>query len=164
VRSVRHILFFPRGLFGSPTKYFQSVEMLSAKACLRVVRAHFELGTAICSGVMVLAAVVFCFLPSSSEADSPGLAVMGFVMLIFAGWLLGQFFFYSMAGVVWLALRRSRCEARDVWGVARTAVAQTTVVNRVYFLVPLYVLLQVVMLGYAIRGARVLGGCVRDGG
>jgi len=164
VRSVRHILFFPRGLFGSPRRYFQSVEMLSAKECQRVVRAHFELGTAIYSVVAVVVAVLLFFFPPPPEADSPGVLFMGFFGMIFAGFLLSLFFFYSMSAAVWLVLRRSRCEARDVWGVARTAVAQTAVVNRLYLLVPLYVVLQVVMLGYAIRGARVLGGCARDGG
>jgi len=164
VRSVRHILFFPRGLFARPTSYFQSVEILSPKECRRVVRTHFELGTAIYSVVVVVVAVLSCFFPPPPEADSPGLFLMGFFMMIFAGCVLSVFFFYSMSAVVWLTLRRSHRGAQDLWRVACTAVAQTTVVNRIYFIVPLYVLLQLVMLGYAVKGARVLGRCVHDGG
>ena len=129
-----------------------------------MVSAHFELGTAIYSGVVVVLAVLSCFFPPPPEADSPGLLFMGFFVMIFGGYLLSVFFFYSMSAVVWLTLRRSRCDAQDLWRIAHTAVAQTAVVNRLYFIVPLYLLLQFVMLGYAVRGARILSGCVRDGG
>lgn len=156
VRSVRHILFFPRGLFASPTSYYQSVEILLPEECRRVVSTHFELGTGIYSGVVVVVAVLSCFFPPPPEADCWGLLGMAFIMTIFAGYLLSVFLFYSMAAVVWLALRRSCRGAQDLWRVAFTAVAQTTVVNRIYFIVPLYLLLQLVMLGYAIRGARVV--------
>jgi len=156
VRDQRRLLFFPRRLFSDPKAYFSGAAMLSARDCDRLLKGHLTVGTVIPLCVFAIGALWNVFHPLPPEADSWSAALTMFGAVVFIGIAAALFLFYAMSAIVWLATRSRRSSAREAWRIASTAVAHTTFADRLYFVWPIYIVLQLYMLSCAFDGARVL--------